>query len=138
MNIRLLRRIIGFILTAVLLTGIILLSGATAAAQDRIQRPVEVVRPVPPFRRFGPFRPYGKFDRESLYSQYVFRNGEHAYKEGYKDGLKIGESDGRKDKSYDPERSHYFHDAGFGNFAEVYREGFSAGYRDGYEARGIG
>jgi hypothetical protein len=28
--------------------------------------------------------------------------------------MKTGDKDGRKGKSYDPERSHYFHDAGFG------------------------
>ena len=32
----------------------------------------------------------------------------------------------------------HFHDAGFGNFAEAYRSGFSHGYRDGYGVSGIG
>jgi len=132
MNIRLLRRIIGLILTALLLTGIILLSGVTAAAQGRSQRRVVVVRPIPPFG------PYGRYDRFNAYSEYVFRNGEAAYNQGYNDGRKTGESDARRNNSYDPERSHYFHDAGFGNFAEVYREGFSSGYREGYELRRVG
>lgn len=34
-------------------------------------------------------------------------------------------------KSFNPKRSHYYHDAGFGNFAEVYRSG-SRGYQEGY------
>ncbi len=30
-----------------------------------------------------------------------------------------------------PDRSHYFHDAGFGNYAEAYRRSFSLGYQNG-------
>lgn len=48
------------------------------------------------------------------------------------DGFKTGRDDGKKDKSYNPERSHYYHDSGFGNFAEVYRSAFSRGYQDDY------
>ncbi len=66
------------------------------------------------------------------YSQYVFEDGDRAVNQGYKDGYKTGEKDGQKNKSYDPQRSHYYHDSGFGNFAEVYRSGFSRGYEDGY------
>jgi hypothetical protein len=74
----------------------------------------------------------------TFYRQYVFSNSEKAYSRGYKDGIKIGESDGRKSKSYGPERSHFYHDAGFGNYAEAYRSGFSSGYRAGFRAQGIG
>ena len=74
MNITLLRRILGLILTALLLVGIFVLAATSAAAQG----------------------------------------------------------------SYDPARSHYFHDAGFGNFAEAFRSGFSNGYRDGYGGGRIG
>jgi flagellar biosynthesis/type III secretory pathway protein FliH len=71
--------------------------------------------------------PYG-----SYYRQYVFSNSESAVNHGYKDGFKTGKDDGKKAKSFNPQRSHYYHDAGFGNFAEVYRSGFSRGYQDGY------
>ena len=138
------RKIGGFVLAALMLTGIGVLSSASAQAQGRRQGRV-IVRPYQyrVYRPFGyrswwgrpygydpfndPFSPYGNY-----YSQYVFKNGEAALGQGYHDGLKTGSADGRKHKSYDPERSHYFHDAGFGNFAEAYREGFSRGYREGY------
>jgi hypothetical protein len=81
------------------------------------------------YNRWGydPWSPYG-----SQYRQYVFDNSEKAVNQGYKDGFKTGKDDGKKAKSFNPERSHYFHDAGFGNFAEVYRSGFSRGYQEGY------
>jgi len=68
-----------------------------------------------------------------MYRQYVFSNGDDAVSQGYKDGFKTGKDDGKKNKSYDPQRSHYYHDSGFGNFAEVYRSGFSRGYQEGYQ-----
>jgi hypothetical protein len=141
MNTKLLRKIIGLILAALLLTGIILLAGTTAAAQTRIQRRVVVVQPISPFfgRRYDPFwDPYGRFGRYNYYRQYVFSNSDKAYRQGYKDGLKTGESDGKKSKSFDPQRSHYYQDSGFGNFGEAYRSGFATGYRDGYRGQGIG
>ena len=52
--------------------------------------------------------------------------------QAYKDGFKTGKDDGKKAKSFDPQRSHYFKEAGFGNFADVYRPNFSRGYQDGY------
>jgi hypothetical protein len=140
MNTTLVRRIIGLLLAALLLTGILLLAGGTAAAQGRrIERKPIIVRPIRPFPRYDPFRsPYGRFNRHDYYNQYVFSNSESAYHQGYKDGLNTGSEDGKKAKTYDPERSHYFQDAGFGNFGEVYREGFTAGYRDGYRQQGVG
>ena len=135
MNTRLVRRIIGLILAALLLTGIVILSGTTAAEQGRFQRRVIVVRPILPFRPFRPYGyPYGYPGRYSYYSQYVFSSSEAAENQGYHDGLKTGSSDARRGQSYNSERSHYFQDAGFGNFAEAYREGFSRGYRDGFES----
>jgi uncharacterized membrane protein len=88
-----------------------------------------IIRP-----RFGfgyPYRygyPYGS------YSQYVFGSSTAAENEGYQDGLKTGSDDERRGQSNDPERSHYFKDAGFGNFAEDYREGFLRGYNDGFRS----
>jgi flagellar biosynthesis/type III secretory pathway protein FliH len=68
----------------------------------------------------------------SAYSQYVFRNSETAVTQAYKDGFKTGKDDGKKAKSFNPQRSHYYNDSGFGNFAEVYRSGFSRGYQEGF------
>jgi len=134
-----LRRIGGLILTALLLTGIAFFSPADVQAQGR--RRVVIVRPIRPFGfgrgfwgypygwGYGPYGPYG-----SYYSHYVFNNIEDAMNQAYKDGFKTGKDDGKKAKSFNPERSHYFREAGFGNFAEDYRNGFSRGYQQGYRA----
>ena len=81
------------------------------------------------YDRFGydPWSPYG-----FRYRQYVFDNSEEAVQKGYERGFKTGKDDGKKAKSYSPERSHYFKEAGFGNFAEYYRNGFSRGYGEGF------
>lgn len=138
-----LRRIGGLILTALLLTGIAFVSPSDVQAQGRRRR-VIIVRPIyrPFYRPFGfgrgwygypygwgydPWSPYG-----SYYRHYIFDNGEEAVNQAYKDGFKTGKDDGKKAKSFSPERSHYFKEAGFGNFAEAYRTGFARGYQDGY------
>jgi hypothetical protein len=131
----------GLGLATLMLAGIAFFSPGSVQAQTR-QRRIVVVRPLPYriYRPFG-FRRYDPFNRyNSYYSQYVFSNGESAANQGYKDGFKTGQKDGKKNKSFDPERSHYYHDSGFGNFAEVYRSGFSRGYQDGYRdgSGGIG
>jgi len=127
------RGIVGLVLTLIMITGVALVSASDVSAQRRGR--VIIVRPI--HRPFGwgyrgwwgydPWSPYG-----SYYRQYVFGNSEDAVSQGYKDGFKTGKDDGKKAKSYDPERSHYYHDSGFGNFAEVYRSGFSRGYREGF------
>ena len=144
------KRIGGFVLAALMLSGVAFASASTAGAQGR--RTV-IVRPYPyrvyrrfdvfgydrwgydrwGYQRFGydPWSPYG-----SYYRQYVFRNSESAIAQGYKDGFKTGKDDGKKAKSFNPERSHFYHDAGFGNFAEVYRSGFSKGYQQGFRVGG--
>ena len=141
-----LRRIGGLILTALLLTGIAFVSPSDVQAQGR--RRVVIVRTSPyriyrpwgfrswwgnPYGPYGwgydPWSPYG-----SYYRRYVFDNSEEAVNQAYKDGFKTGKDDGKKAKSYSFERSHYFKEAGFGNFAEVYRSGFARGYQDGYKA----
>jgi hypothetical protein len=130
------KRIGGFLLVALMVIGVAFVSPSNVQAQHR--RRVVVVRPI--YRPFGwgwgyrpwgydPWSPYG-----SYYRQYVFDNSETAVSQGYKDGFKTGRDDGKKAKSYKPERSHYYHDSGFGNYAEVYRSGFSRGYREGYRA----
>ena len=80
---------------------------------------------------YDPWSPYG-----GRYRQYVFDNSEKAMNAAYKQGFKTGKDDGKKAKSFSPERSHYFKEAGFGNFAEVYRSGFSRGYQEGYRVGG--
>ena len=132
-----LRKIGGLALTAFMLFGIAFISTSEVQAQRR----VIIVRPYP-YRIYRPFGfsrwgyPYGwrynPWGYDFRYSHYVFDNSEKAISQAYKDGFKTGKDDGKKNKSYDPQRSHYFQEAGFGNFAEVYRPGFERGYRDGY------
>ncbi len=130
-----LRRFGGLILAALLAPGLVtLLSSTTVQAQRR----VVVVRSYRPFYR--PFRGYRQFgydpyfDYYSRYGQYVFSSSDAAYSHGYKDGLKTGVGDVKHGRSYDPQRSHYFQEAGFGNFGEVYRSGFARGYADGFRS----
>jgi hypothetical protein len=150
-----LRKLGGFALAAIMLAGIVFVSPSTAEAQGRrviIRRPYSyrLYRPFGydiwgydrwgydrwGFDRFGRDR-WGnyRYDPRSpyfAYRQYVFENSEKAVSQGYKDGFKTVKDDGKKAKSYKPERSHFYKEAGFGNYAEVYRSGFSRGYKDGY------
>jgi hypothetical protein len=130
-----LQRIGALVFSVLMLIGVAFVSSSNAQAQGR--RRVVIVRPNPYrfHRPFGfghrgrwdylygrdlwgydPWSPFG-----SRYRQYVFDNSDKAVKQA---------------KSYNPERSHYYHDSGFGNFAEVYRSGFSRGYQDGYRVGG--
>ncbi len=131
-----LRRLGGFILAVLLLPGVALLSSSTAQAQRRV-----IVVRQPYYRVYRPFgwgwRPWGYnpyFDYYSRYGHYVFDNGDSAYNQGYRDGSSTGRHDAKDRKSYDPQRSHYYQEAGFGNFGEVYRSGFLRGYADGYRS----
>jgi hypothetical protein len=139
-----LRKIGGLALTALMLFGVAFFSLSDVQAQGR--RRVVIVRPYP-YRIYRPFGfgyrnawgyPYGygwgydPWGYNFRYNHYVFDNSERAGTQGYKDGFKTGKDDGKKNKSYDPQRSHYFKEAGFGNFADVYRPSFSRGYQDGY------
>jgi hypothetical protein len=77
--------------------------------------------------------PYGYYGYPYSYSsQYYFGSSQDAANQGYQDGLKTGSNDERRGKSYDPQRSHYFKDSGFGNFAQDFRDGFSRGYSVGF------
>ena len=139
-----LRKIGGLFLATLMFSGIAFVAADTVEAQGR--RRVVIVRPNPyrfhrpfgwgrrwhdPFgyNRWGydPWSPYG-----NRYSHYVFDNSDKAVNQAYKDGFKTGKDDGKKAKSYNPQRSHYYKEAGFGNFAEVYRSGFMNGYQSGY------
>ena|SRR5262245_51583367 len=130
-----LRRIGGLALSVLMVFGVAFVSSGEAQAQHR--RVVIVRRVHRPFG-FGwwgyPGYPYGwgYYPYGGYYSHYVFDNSDEAGSQAYKDGFKTGKSDGKKNKSYDPQRSHYFKEAGFGNFAEVYRSSFSRGYQEGY------
>jgi hypothetical protein len=130
------RKVGGLILTALLLPGIVVaLSSAPASAQQR--RVIIVRRPIyRPYSYWGwrrwDYDPY--FDYYSRYGHYVFNNSDQAYHQGFNDGLKTGRNDSKDRKSYDPERSHYYQEAGFGNFGEVYRSGFLRGYDNGFRS----
>ena len=143
-----LRRIGGFVLAALMLSGMAFVSASNVSAQGR-RRIIVRSSPYRIYRPFGfgyrnrwdypfgwgydPWSPYG-----SYYSQYVFRDGELAVNQGYNQGFKTGKDDGKKSRSFNPQRSHFYRDAGFGNYAEVYRSGFSKGYQEGYRVGGIG
>ena len=139
-----LRKIGGLALSVLMLFGIAFVASSEAQAQRR--RRIVIVRPYP-YRIYRPFGfgyrnywgyPYGwgydPWGYNFRYNHYVFDNSEGAGTQGYNDGFDTGKSDGKKNKSYDPQRSHYFKEAGFGNFADVYRPSFSRGYQDGYRA----
>ena len=143
-----LRKVGGLALSALMLFGIAFVSSSEVQAQRR--RRVVIVRPYP-YRIYRPWGfgyrnswgyPYGygwgydPWGYNFRYSHYVFDNSEKAGNQGYKDGFKTGKDDGKKEKSYDPQRSHYFKEAGFGNFADVYRSAFSSGYEEGYRVGG--
>jgi hypothetical protein len=134
---RYLKRIGGLILAVLMLSGVAFVSPSTAEAQNR--RRVIVVRSYPGFYRpFGYRRPFGyyPYGYSYRYSQYVFSSTDSAANHGYEQGFKTGREDGKKAKSFSPDRSHYFQEAGFGNFGEVYRAAFSRGYQEGYRAGG--
>jgi hypothetical protein len=136
-----LSRIGGFVLAVSLLFGVAVLSGTAVNAQGRFHgggfhgggfhgggfRTRVFIGP-----RFGYGYPYWYGYPYGYYSEYVFGDSVAADSQGYHDGLKTGSNDARRAQSYDPERSHYFKDAGFGNFAQNYREGFDRGYSAGF------
>jgi hypothetical protein len=130
------RRARGFMLAALLLPGLVLLSGATAQARGRWHGGRTVVI-APRFgvggSWYGP-RWYGYPYYRNGYSEFVFSNSAAAESQGYHDGLKTGSGDAKDHRSFDPERSHFYTDAGFGNFAEAYRQGFMNGYNAGFRS----
>ena len=135
-----LRRFGGFILAVSLLFGVAIMSSTAAQAQGRFHGGgfhgggfhTRVF--IGPRFGYGYGYPYWYGYPYGYYSQYVFGDSEGANAQGYHDGLKTGSNDARRRQSYDPERSHYFKDAGFGNFAQDYRQGFARGYGDGFRS----
>jgi hypothetical protein len=129
-------RFAGFVLAVLILPGVV---GLLSAVPTEAQRRIVVVRPVyrPFYRPWGWRRPFGYdpyFDYYGRYGHYIFDNSDTAYNQGYHDGLKTGEGDAKNRRTYDPQRSHYFQEAGFGNFGEVFRSGFLRGYSSGYRS----
>ena len=130
-----LRRLGGLILSSLLLPGFVaLLASTNAEAQRRRVIVVPVYRryynPWWGYRRWG-YDPYFDYSR---YGHYIFDNSDKAYSQGYRDGQKTGAGDLKNHRSFDPQRSHYYQEAGFGNFGEVYRSGFVRGYANAFRA----
>jgi len=138
----LLRGIRNLLLGALLIAGVTALASTEANAQARFRGGFHgggfharvFIGP-----RFGYPYPYWYGYRYYGYpygysGEYVFGDSVAADSQGYHDGLKTGEDDAHHERSFDPERSHYFKDAGFGNFAEDYREGFERGYSAGFRS----
>jgi len=134
-----LRKLGSLILTLLVLPGVVALFSSTTAEAQRRGRVIIVRRPVYNpwwgYRSWGPgwgYDPY--FDYYSRYGHYVFDSSDAAFNQGFEDGSKTGRNDGKDRKSYNPQRSHYYQEAGFGNFGEVYRSGFLKGYDQGYRS----
>ena len=131
-----LRKFGSIVLVALLLPAAVTLLSSTSA---QAQRRVVIVRTYRPF-----YRPWGwgyrrwdydpYFDYYSRYGHYVFNSSDAAFNQGYEDGSKTGRNDEKDHKTYNPQRSHYYQEAGFGNFGEVYRSGFLKGYADGFRS----
>lgn len=127
----LLRGIGGLALSALLVLGVTASTATTVNARGHTR---VIIAPRVGFgfgRGYWGWRGY-PYPYYGYYSQYVFGDGEAAESQGYHDGLKTGQDDEHHGRSFDPERSHYFKDAGFGNFADAYRDGFDRGYSDGF------
>ncbi len=125
-----LRRFTGLILSMLLVPGFVaLLTSTTAEAQQRRVIIVPVYRhyynPWWGYRGWA-YDPY--FNYYTRYGHYFFNNSDKAYSQGYRDGQKTGAGDLKNHRDFNPQRSHYFQEAGFGNFGEVYRSGFVRGY----------
>lgn len=118
-----------------ILTGIMVLCIGMVSTNVQAQRGRGVI--IRPRVGIGPrsiYRPWGYRRFGFAYSQYVFSSSDKAYNQGYKDGLSAGRGDQKHNRSYDPERSHFYQDAGFGNFGDAYRQGFLSGYGNGFRA----
>lgn len=68
--------------------------------------------------------PNGDYRNDGYYGG----NNNYEFNNGYQQGLNTGSDDGRRNKSYSPERSRYYQRAS----TQAYREGFIRGYDAGY------
>ena len=133
----LLRGIRNLMLGALLIVGVTAIASTDAQAQARFRggfRGGGFHTRVFIGPRFGYGYPYWYGYPYGYNGRYVFGDTVAADSQGYHDGLNTGEADARHGRSYDPERSHYFRNAGFGNFAGAYREGFERGYSAGFRS----
>jgi hypothetical protein len=130
-----LSRIGGFVLAVALLFGVTIMSSTAVQAQRGFHGGGFHNRVFigPRFGSGWYGYPYGYYGYPyGYYSHYVFGDSTAADSQGFHDGQKTGSNDVRGHRSNDPERSHYFKDAGFGNFAQDYRQGFMRGYSQGF------
>ena len=132
-----LRKLGSLVLTLLILPGVVaLFSSTTAQAQRRrviIVPRYRVYRPWWGYRSSGwGNSPY--FDYYSRYGHYVFNSSDAAFNQGHEDGVRTGSHDAKDRKTFNPQRSHYYQEAGYGNFGEVYRSGFLRGYSDGFRS----
>src|SRR3954451_12021933 len=134
-----LRKLGALVLTLLVLPGVVALMSSTTVEAQRRGRVIIVRQPIYQryynpwwgWRSWG-YDPY--FDYYSRYSHYVFNDSENAFNQGYKDGQKTGMGDAKNHRTYNPQRSHYYQEAGFGNFGEAFRSGFMRGYADGFRS----
>jgi hypothetical protein len=77
-------------------------------------------------------------------SRYPTRVNSAGYENGYRDGIEKGHADAKGRESFDPVRHSRYRSADHGfekqygskvDYKLVYRDGFEAGYRDGYSDR---
>ncbi len=132
-----LRKLGSLVLTLLVLPGVVALFSSTTAQAQRHRRVIIVPRRI--YNPWWGYRSWGwgtspYFDYYSRYGHYVFDSSDAAFNQGYEDGQKTGRKDAKDDKSYNPQRSHYYQEAGYGNFGEVFRSGFLRGYADGYRS----
>ena len=73
----------------------------------------------------GGYYPNGGYRNDGYYGGY---NNNQELNNGYQQGLNTGADDGRRNRSYSPERSRYYQRAS----SQAFREGFIRGYDVGY------
>ena len=75
----------------------------------------------------------GGYQNNGNYGYGGYRNGNSNNQQqlniGYQQGLNTGADDGRRNKSYSPERSRYYQNASTQAFREGFIRGYDAGYR---------
>ena len=83
---------------------------------------------------------YGGYGNNGGYGGY---GNQAALNQGYQDGVYTGSNDAQRGQNYNPQRSHYYRNAGnnsgYGNgggYAQAYRNGFLQGYQAGYQRYG--
>jgi len=99
------------------------------------------------YRRDRDYQRDDRYRRNDRYDdRYGYNNGyQIAREQGYRNGLSTGASDAQRNRSFDPQRSHFWKngDDGYssrygnrGQFKQVFRDAFVQGYREGYQRYG--